>query len=91
MSVSTRFDTQQQRLLARLREASGRAVTFAELHAAGIDFPAAVAGELELAGSAIDRVAEAGGPLGLRLLDPERIRLPGAPERRRWPWARNAA
>jgi hypothetical protein len=91
VSASARVDAQQQRLLACLREARGRAVTFAELHAAGIDFPAAVAGELELAGYAINRVAETGRPLGLRLLEPERTGLPGAPARRRWPWTRDAA
>ena len=91
MAAATLVDTQQQRLLERLREASGRTVTFAELHAAGIDFPAAVAGELEVAGYAIDRVSEGDGPLGLRLLDPERTGLPGAPTRRRWSWLRKAA
>jgi hypothetical protein len=84
VAASTRVDTQQQRLLDRLREAGGRPVTFADLHAAGIDFPAATAAELELAGYTIERVAEA----GLRLLDPEPVTLPGAPRRRRWPWAR---
>jgi hypothetical protein len=39
---------QQRRLLERLREASDEAVAFAELHAAGIAFPAAVVIELEL-------------------------------------------
>jgi hypothetical protein len=84
---SSLADTQQQRLLARLREAGGHPVSFADLHAAGIDFPAAVAAELELAGYAIERVAEA----GLRLLDPEPTGLPGAPKRRRWPWTRKPA
>jgi hypothetical protein len=84
VAAPTRVDAQQQRLLARLREAGGRPVTFAELHAAGIDFPAATAAELELAGYTIERVAEA----GLRLLDPASIARPGAPKRRRWLWTR---
>ena len=91
MPTSARADTQQQRLLACLREARGRVVTFTELHAAGIDFPAAVAGELELAGYAIDRVAEAGRRGGVRLRDPERTAPSGAPIRRRWPWPRKPA
>ena len=46
----TPADAQQQRLLERLREAGDEAVAFAELHAAGIAFPAAVVSELELNG-----------------------------------------
>lgn len=44
----TLADTQQQRLLERLRAAGHQPVAFAELHAGGIDFPAAVVAELEL-------------------------------------------
>jgi hypothetical protein len=40
-------DAQQQRLLERLREAGDQPVAFAELHASGIAFPAAVVAELE--------------------------------------------
>jgi hypothetical protein len=35
----TLADVQQQRLLDRLREAGDQPVVFAELHAAGVDFP----------------------------------------------------
>lgn len=49
-------DTQQQRLLKRLRQAGKQPVAFAELHACGIDCPAAVVSELELHGYAIERV-----------------------------------
>ncbi len=38
----TLADTQQQRMLERLRQAGDQPVAFAELRAAGIDFPAAV-------------------------------------------------
>ena len=89
MASPTRADTQQQRSLERLREAGGRPVTFAELRARGVDFPAAVVSELELAGYAIDRVYAHGSQVGVRLLEPERLDLGGASySRRRWPWAR---
>jgi hypothetical protein len=67
----TLADAQQQRLLERLREAGGEAVAFAELHASGIAFPAAVVSELELKGYAIERVFDHGGLIGVRLLQPE--------------------
>ncbi len=38
-------DTQQQRLLERLRQAGDQPVAFAELHAGGIAFPATVVSE----------------------------------------------
>ena len=46
----TLADAQQQLLLERLRQAGDQPVAFAELHAGGIDFPAAVVAELELNG-----------------------------------------
>jgi hypothetical protein len=52
----TLADNQQQRLLERLRQAGERPVDFAELHAGGIDFPAAVVCELELNGYTTERV-----------------------------------
>ena len=55
-AFSTLADAQQQRLLERLREAGDEAVAFAELHASGIAFPAAVVSELELNGYVIKRV-----------------------------------
>jgi hypothetical protein len=90
VAASSRVDTQQQRVLDRLRQSGGRAVTFAELHAAGVDFPAAVVTELELAGFAIERVFEAGRPVGVGLLEPERVDLSAPHSRRRWPWSRRA-
>ena len=57
----TLADTQQQRLLERLRRAGDQPVAFAELRASGVDFPAAVVSELQLNGYAIDRVMSAGG------------------------------
>jgi hypothetical protein len=88
MSLSSRSDSQQQRVLERLRAAGGRPVTFAELRGVGIDFPAAVVSELELAGYAIDRLHEHGRQVGVRLLEPERLDLAAARPRRRWPWPR---
>ena len=67
----TPTDAQQQRLLEHLREAGDEAVAFADLHAAGIAFPAAVISELELNGYAIERVHDHGRLLGVRLLGPE--------------------
>lgn len=81
----TLTDSQQKRMLERLREADGRPVAFAELRAGGIDFPAAVVSELELNGYAIDRVYLRGRLVGVRLIDPERAEAPAAPWR---PWSR---
>jgi hypothetical protein len=44
---------------------------FAELHAVGIAFPAAVVAELELKGYVIERVYDHGTLIGVRLLQPE--------------------
>jgi hypothetical protein len=79
-------DPQQQRLLARLREAGDQPVAFAELHTAGIDFPAAVVSELQLNGFAIDRVYDRARLVGVRLLEVEPSHA-AAPRRRRLrPW-----
>ncbi len=64
-------DTPQQRLLERLRQAGEQPVAFAELHAGGIDFPAAVVSELELDGYAFERVYDHGWMVGVRLVGPE--------------------
>ena len=79
-------DTQQQRLLERLRQAGEQPVAFAELHAGGIDFPAAVVSELELNGYAIERVYDHRRLVGVRLLGPEPPEAPAAQRRRRRPW-----
>jgi hypothetical protein len=82
----TLADTQQQRLLERLRQAGEQPVAFAELHAGGIDFPAAVVGELRLNGYVIERVYEHRRLVGVRLVNPE-PRETAAALRRRWrPW-----
>lgn len=79
-------DTQQRRLLKRLRQAGKQPVAFAELHACGIDFPAAVVSELELHGSAIERVYNHGRLIGVRLLGPAPPEALAAQPRRRRPW-----
>ena len=84
----TLADAQQQRLLERLRQAGDQPVAFAELHAGGIDFPAAVVSELELNGYAIERVYDHGRLVGVRLLHPEPRDTTDTPaaHRRRRPW-----
>lgn len=64
-------DTQQQRLLERLRIADDHPVAFAELRASGIHFPATVVSELQLRGYAFEHVREQGRMVGVRLIDPE--------------------
>lgn len=61
-------DTQQQRLLTRLRRADAP-VTFAELRASGIHFPAAVVSELQLGGYTFEHVREQGRMVGVRLVE----------------------
>ena len=81
-------DSQQERLLARLRSARREPVSFAELRASGIDFPAAIVSELELRSYPIDRVYRGGVLVGVRLVEPD---PPDATDahvgrrRRRWP------
>ncbi|MHB8695863.1 MAG: hypothetical protein ACYDHH_32000 [Solirubrobacteraceae bacterium] len=83
----TLADVQQQRLLKRLRDAGDQPVAFAELHAGGIDFPAAVVCELELNGYVIERVYDHRRLVGVRLLQPEPPDQPdtSAMHRQRWP------
>ena len=69
------FDHQQALLLEVLRRAAGAAVSYAELREAGVDLPASVVSELELAGVAIERCGA-----GVRL-DPAKAPAPQpAPE-----------
>jgi hypothetical protein len=82
----TLADAQQQRLLERLRQAGDQPVAFAELHAGGIDFPAAVVSELELNGYVIERVYDHERFVGVRLLHPESRETFAAHRRRRRPW-----
>jgi hypothetical protein len=79
-------DIQQQRLLERLREAGEQPVAFAELHAGGIDFPAAVVCELDLGGYPIERVYDHGRLVGVRMLEPGPLEAPAVSQRRpHWP------
>ena len=83
----TLADSQQRRLLQRLRQADQQPVAFADLHAGGIDFPATVVGELQLNGYDIERVYDSGRLVGVRLLPSEPEDTPVARRRRR-PWLR---
>ena len=61
-------DHQQKLALDALRRAAGYPVSYAELRAAGIDLPASVVSELELAGVPIERcVGEGTRVVGVRL------------------------
>jgi hypothetical protein len=79
-------ETQQLRMLERLRRAGVQPVTLGELRAGGIDFPAVVLSELELNGYAIERVYQDSRLIGVRLLETD------APDtrvsRRRYRWRR---
>jgi len=73
-ACSWTLESQQAALLELLRGALGVPVSFADLNAAGIEFPASVVSELELAGVEIERrVLHADGTreMGVRL-DPSR-------------------
>lgn len=76
------LDAQQQKLLDLLRQAGERPLAYAELHAAGISFPAAIVAELELHGYVFEHVRHRGLRVGVRLLHPEPPQIPAA--RRRW-------
>ena len=67
----------------QLRQAGDEALPFAELHAAGITFPAAVVSELEPNGYVIQRVCELGRLVGVRLLEPAPPVTSSAPRWRR--------
>lgn len=78
-------ESQQALLLRLLREADGATVTYQRLRDAGIELPASVVSELELAGFPIEHRSEGGGGSaprpGVRLnpeLDPERAALDAA-------------
>jgi hypothetical protein len=72
---SRAFEQQQTILLELLRKAAGAPVSYAELQDAGIEFPASVVSELELAGLPVQRshvnVSGARPLMGVRL-DPSR-------------------
>ena len=71
-------DAQQQPLLELLREAAEEPTPFAELHAGGVSFPAAVISEPELNGYPIERVYDHTPPLAKNA--PE-LPGPGMPRR----------
>ena len=78
------LETQQMRMLERLRQTGKQPVTLEQLRAGGIDFPAVVIGELELNGYVIERVYEHGRPIGVRLLETEPTDPPATRRRHRW-------
>ena len=77
-------ETQQLRMLERLRRAGKQPVTLDELRSSGIDFPAVVISELDLNGYAIERVYERDRLIGVRLLASEAPDTPRSRSRRRW-------
>lgn len=87
---SAGFDKQQARLLAALRRAGGAPVSYAELREVGVELPASVVSELQLAGVPVERCrggsGDAPGVAGVRLdpaRDPARAAVPSRPEDRR--------
>jgi hypothetical protein len=82
--MASTTETQQLRMLARLRSAGNQPVTLDQLRAGGIDFPAVVIGELELNGYVIERVDEDGRQIGLRLLETVVPDPPASRRRHRW-------
>jgi hypothetical protein len=77
-------ETQQVRMLERLRSAGGQPVTLGELRGGGIDFPAVVLSELEINGYVIERVHERGRLIGVRLLETDTLDALASRWRRRW-------
>ena len=79
------LDHQQALVLGVLRLAAGAPVSYAELREAGVDLPASVVSELELAGVAIQRCfGEGRGAVGVRLdpaSDPAALPTPDPAER----------
>jgi hypothetical protein len=84
LSMAATTETQQLRMLERLRSAGAQPVTLDQLRAGGIDFPAVVVGELELNGYVVERVYEDGRQIGLRLLETEAPDPPASRRRHRW-------
>jgi hypothetical protein len=82
----TLADSQQQRMLERLRRAGDQPIALAELRATGIDFPGAVLSELELNGYTIERVHDHGRLIGVRLLETQPPDTSPAHPGHRWPW-----
>ncbi len=77
-------ETQQLRMIERLRRAGKQPVTIGELRAGGIDFPAVVLSELEINGYLIERLHEHGRLIGVRLLETDNPDAPASRWRLRW-------
>ncbi len=77
-------EAQQLRMLERLRSAGNEPVTFDELRASRIDFPAVVLSELEINGYTIERLREHGRLIGVRLLETDTPGVPTSRWRQRW-------
>jgi hypothetical protein len=77
-------ETQQMRMIERLRRAGKQPVTLGELRAGGIDFPAVVLSELEINGYLIERIHEHGRLIGVRLLETDTPDAPASRWRQRW-------
>jgi hypothetical protein len=77
-------ETQQLRMLERLRRAGEQPVTLDELRAGGIDFPAVVLSELEINGYVIERLRKHGRLIGVRLLEAGAPDTPASRWRLRW-------
>ncbi len=80
-------ETQQLRMLERLRRSGQQPLTLDELRSGGIDFPAVVLSELEINGYVIERLHEHGRLIGVRLLET----TPPDPPASRWRQRRRRA
>ena len=84
------FDRQQAGVLGALRRAAGAPVSYAELRAAGVELPASVVSELELAGVAIERCfGEGRGAVGVRLDPANDPAVRSTPDPAEWPTGRD--
>ena len=80
------LEHQQALVLGALRRAEGAPVSYAELREAGVELPASVVSELELAGVAIERCSGDGGAVGVRLDPDDDPGRPATPRlARAWP------
>lgn len=75
------LEHQQALVLDALRRAAGAPVSYAELREAGVELPASVVSELELAGVAIERCSGDGRAVGVRLDPDNDPASPPTPER----------
>ena len=76
-------ETQQLRMLERLRRSGQQPLTLDELRAGGVDFPAVVLSELEINGYVIERLHEHGRLIGVRLLETAPSEAPASRWRQR--------